>query len=255
MGLVDETRQYEKKTTIEYHECDCKKQMSISYMLKYIQQVGMEHCDQLELSTALFQKLNMAFMLAKSAVDVKRYPRPNEKVVILTTPDDIPVKAQFKRTTIVSSEETGEELFCVDARWIICNLETGRIMRKRPEQIAFPVQTNITFELDMKIPKKEYTNEITNCEYTVRYSDLDTNQHVNNTVYANMICDAVPYEYLATKQIKSAVISYKNQAFIKDEIYITVYQKEEQEDTLCVIGVIGDSVCFESYLTFEDRAV
>lgn len=251
MGLIEEGRKCEKHATVAYYECDINSKMSLSSILKRIQQISMEHCDLLGLGGELFKNLNMAFMLAKLTLEIKRYPVPNEKILLVTTPADKPIRAQYKRTTVIMNEETEEILALVDARWVLCNLETGHIEREKPEELAFPKQNSESFELDMKMPKKEHTKVVTSCKHTVRYSNMDTNRHLNNTVYAEIICNALPYEDMDKKEIKKLMISYKNQGLFGDEILVNVNSKEDFDNTYFIKGDIQDKTCFESYVEFN----
>jgi acyl-ACP thioesterase len=50
----------------------------------------------------------------------------------------------------------------------------------------------------------------------VRKSDIDKNGHVNNVKYIDFINEALP----AGKTIKKAVILYRSEAFVKDELLV-----------------------------------
>ncbi|MEG1448626.1 MAG: thioesterase, partial [Oscillospiraceae bacterium] len=226
MGLIDEGRKCDKHATVAYYECDFNGRMTISSLLKRIQQISMEHCDLLGLGHEVFQSINMVFMLARLTMEIKRYPKANEKIVLITTPAEKPVKAQYKRTTVIINQDTGEELVLVDARWVLCNLGTGRIEREKPNEIEFPKQNSEDFELDMKMPKKDHNKFVSSCKHTVRYSNMDINKHLNNTVYADIICNAIPYSDMAEKEIKKVMVSYKNQGLYGDELVVTVNSKD-----------------------------
>ncbi len=45
----------------------------------------------------------------------------------------------------------------------------------------------------------------------VQYSDLDCNRHLNNTVYADMVCDLLPYEEMEEKRWRVAIY-YRKEA-------------------------------------------
>ena len=70
----------------------------------------------------------------------------------------------------------------------------------------------------MRIPNELKLNLVG--EYSVRYSDIDLNGHVNNTNYPDMFFNCLPKP--ESKILKSFAISYVNEAKMGDNLKIYV---------------------------------
>ncbi len=65
-------------------------------------------------------------------------------------------------------------------------------------------------------------------DFTVKYSDIDTNGHVNSMSYAEWLCDLFSLEIYRQKRIKRFELNYINESFWGDAIQI--YQNEKGTD-------------------------
>lgn len=240
-----ENHSFTKRIRVEYCRCDLYNRMTPTYLLQEAQQISMEHCDALGLGNDYLRKIGKVFLLAKVYIKVSRMPMGGEQLVLKTIPY-LPVKAQCQRLTQFFSEE-GELLAQVDSRWIFVDVQTFRIFRKLPEEFAqyFSLPEE---QPDIRVPKSE---DMAFCRrQKVLYSQIDTNLHMNNSRYADLICDCLAEDLTSGKEFCEIMIHYHNQAKLNEEII--VYQKEAN-DGICFKGMIDDQVCFESWVKLKER--
>ena len=64
--------------------------------------------------------------------------------------------------------------------------------------------------------------------YTVKYTDIDMNNHVNSMKYIQWVIDTLPIEKIK-KGIKKIDINYIKEALYGDELLIQHYSKEEKD--------------------------
>ncbi len=57
-------------------------------------------------------------------------------------------------------------------------------------------------------------------QFPVRNSDLDINQHVNNTKYAQWILDAIPYDYHRSLRLKTYSVNFLSETHLQDEVRV-----------------------------------
>ena len=81
------------------------------------------------------------------------------------------------------------------------------------------------------------------------YSDTDINGHVNNTRYADIVCDAVPWEVWDTAQIRDFTISYHREV-PRGECF-TLRRARPAEDTFYFDGEREGKSAFEAQLIFK----
>ena len=78
------------------------------------------------------------------------------------------------------------------------------------------------------------------------YSDLDFNHHMNNTKYADMLCDFIPD--MAGRYVSALSLSYLREATFGDEI--TVHRQSLSPDGSCflfkTVSSTTGQICLEA---------
>lgn len=222
---------------VNYSDCDINGNAKAETILKIIQEISLEHCNLLGMDSKFFLERNRAFMLAELNLEIKRPIKEKEKLQITSFPQSVPTHARYRRNTYIKNAETGEELILADASWLLINLETGRIERKAPEGICFPKQDKEGVDLGVKIPKAEFTELLNSQKHTVRFSQMDSNKHLNNTYYASIISDALPFKIFEDgKSFKRLTINYRSQGLFGDEMIIRCFGKNDGGDCFYIRG-------------------
>ena len=97
-----------------------------------------------------------------------------------------------------------------------------RITEKDIEK--FDVKGKETLSFDKLLKEKE---EITSRLFTVRYRDIDMNEHVNNTKYVCWAIESIDHEFLINHKIKNLKVIYKKETTYKDVVTSKVYSTKE----------------------------
>ena len=84
----------------------------------------------------------------------------------------------------------------------------------------------------------------------VRYTDLDYNLHVNNAVYADIVCDAVPSQVMLSQEIAQFGILYQKEAKLNQEIRLEVIPQQENKEYY-IGGQADGGKCFEAQIKFQ----
>ena len=72
---------------------------------------------------------------------------------------------------------------------------------------------------------------------------------IYNTVYGDVVLDAVPFEVSSEKQVDSLVLYYKKEAVFNQEI--NVYCEKSNDDNYFVQGEVEDETCFVANIKFK----
>ncbi len=70
----------------------------------------------------------------------------------------------------------------------------------------------------------------------VRYSDCDSNGHMNNVRYADLACDAFHYEAMEGRPVRSMQICYRGECCAGEELTLSV---ENRGGRIAVAGADG----------------
>ena len=212
-------------------DCDSNGIITSGGLMRLCQQIASDHCVALGLDLEYYDKTNTAWVLTESAVEVARPPRWSETITLVTRPQAIN-HAVFKRLVEIYDEE-GNELAVLDGRWVMLDTAAHRILRHLPEgYVEMPFPDAIERELDLSIPR--VTDSETVFEQKATYSLCDTNHHLNNTHYADIICDALPEHILDDSRVSRMTISFKKE--IPYGATFTVRRKQIDESTWFVCG-------------------
>src|SRR5699024_2384365 len=109
-------------------------------------------------------------------------------------------------------------------------------------------------EHDFTIPKVRDAQKV-NTE-RVTYSRTDDNGHLNNTQYADILLDNLPFSATVEKTLHKMVINYHSEAKMREELSIFVKELDEETIKAPMIGyyVSGENEsgkkCFEGLAVF-----
>ncbi len=235
---------YRQERTVAYYECDVNNRLKLSGALQYMQQTSSEHLAGLNQSPEQLHRQGMVFLLVKTNLKIQRMPLCSEKVSIGTAA--VGTKGpRFIREFVIDSLQ-GERLISAYSLWVLTDTVSHRILRPNAYPYSIGWQEPALAEKvgDIPIPKGPFWGESTGYDLEIRYSHLDINRHVNNCIYADLLCDALPYHVVASQPIKTLALSFQQEAQQGDLLQI----KSNSLSPLAwkVTGTHFRGTCFEA---------
>lgn len=241
---MDIKKEFEQTVVVKQNEGDLNGRLKLSALLRYVQQISTDHCTTLGVTDEDYNRTHSAFLLAKTSVEVYGEVKVGETLRLLTHPGNA-IKAVYPRYTEIFNE-SGKLVASVDARWILVDTESRKIYRHKPEDLHLDFENEaVPMHDDISVPKEKEAELVG--EETVRYSRLDINHHLNNTEYADIICDYLPIELVCEKAIKKLIIHYHKEVKLGEVLTIT---RKEREEGWYVCGSLPDKKSFEALLQF-----
>lgn len=235
---------FTKKMSANYYDCGADNRLKISAAMRYMQQTSSEHLESIDLSPVRLFNEHMVFLLTKMCVKVHRMPSVAEPLVVGTVATEIR-GSRFAREFVVESP-SGERLISSLSLWILVDPETRKIMRPSSFPYALPFQASLVEGVigDMRFPKLPESSSHYKNTIEIRYSHIDTNAHVNNSVYADFICDMLPNSKLLESGLDTLVIGFNSEAKHGDLVDMTADALTDKE--YYINGRHGGVLCFES---------
>ncbi|WP_367925447.1 acyl-[acyl-carrier-protein] thioesterase [uncultured Ruthenibacterium sp.] len=194
---------YTQQIIVQDFETDATKRMTPGAILRRAQQISTDHCTRLGIDESLYQKTHTAFLLAKLAMQIYE-PIPAGMQVTITTMPSAPQRAIYHRYTSFC-DDAGKKLCEMDSCWILVNTSNKRILRVPPQDLPLPFIGEPKKLLDLTIQKAE-TEYV--AEEKAVYTRCDQNHHLNNTSYADILCDHLPTDLLLNSQPQRLAITY-----------------------------------------------
>ena len=197
---------YTQAYTIYRHDGDHRGLAKPGALLRYAQQIATMHAEAVGLTDEVYAATHTAYVLAKLAMHITRTPRVDEDLTLITQPESCK-RAVNKRVTRFL-DAAGQEIAVIDSRWVLIDTEKRMILRKHPEPFQDQWAEDVPFTLPMKMQKPAAEQCATVGCFTADYSRCDMNGHMNNTRYADLICDALPWEVWDKGEVRDLLIFY-----------------------------------------------
>jgi len=249
---------HREKYRVMYHDTDRNFNLKLYYVAKYMQETALAAFDRLEAPRKELTKKNLAFILSKISFrfdgEIKKF-------------DDIIVDTWFapmKSITVIRNyrihnETTGNCVVRAASSWALIDTNEKNIVRPN---VLSEIFTAVTDDEDLgfnptrkiKIPDAiMMTHENHLFDKEVMYGDIDENSHMNNTVYFDIVENAI------WKTVRGALsgklctldISYNNGASERDLISIWgITTIENASKEVYIHGSIGGLNCFDAKACF-----
>lgn len=171
---------------VNYNEVDKNLNLRVDTIFGYLQYAAISHSEQVGSGTEYLKDLGYTWVMAKIQIEIYEYPTFGDNIEILTW------SLGAKSFLAIRDFELkkGEKVFAkATSLWYLINLEKRKIV-KIPEDI---IKKYNSLKLDPNFDNLEkkrfdFEGDISfNDKITLRYSDFDSNGHVNNTAYFNYI--------------------------------------------------------------------
>lgn len=147
-----------------------------------------------------------AWVLSRLAIEMNTYPKAGEIVTLHTWIDE--VGRLFTSRCFELSDEQGENYGYARSIWAAIDLQTRRPTPLEVDKLQpFVTSRACPIERPGKIAAVESRTE--GFPYTVRYSDLDINGHVNSVKYMEHLLNLFDLDMFQTKTIRRFEIAYQ----------------------------------------------
>lgn len=220
--MSDLVKEYTQSVRVASYEVGAQCILRLSVLLRMCQEASERNLALLGLGYEKMCADGFVFLLITNRVKIKRMPVHNEAITIKTHPRGV-VGAQFYRDFEVYSGE--EKIIDIMQTSIFADVNTHKILR--PRQFL-----DYGIFIAEKVPEEERVQKIAVPEdlpfvgeRPIRYSDLDYNMHLNNTVYCDIITDFLPGGALG-RQFSEIQISYVAESALGDTLKIYADERD-----------------------------
>ena len=219
-----------------------ERELTLPKLFQVFQDFATENAEQLGVGKAVTTDVGKLWVVSRFYVEFKRNPKYLETVKVETRAGAKKAFV-FPRYFSVDSLE-GDNLLKASSMWAIIDEKSRKLI------ISPGLDTpDCTKGDELPLPGKVHPKESSFVEKrAVRYSDLDTNRHLNNTRYIEMLVNIFPIGFFAKKQLKSLLLNYTKE--IRGGQIAEIYASS---DFTYVKVMVDGSVSFEAEMSFVDR--
>lgn len=233
---------YTSKYEIRYSDYKDFDTVKPSTALEVIQELAIQDAASCGHDIALLREMGVAWLLKGFNVHFEKPLSTHAPLEAFTAVKNMKASTSERGCII---KQNGEIVVKSIANWFLFDAKKQRPSRIPPAMAA--VYELYDFDDDFFSYKKPETFEIAAPEYTVRVSnkDIDTNRHLNNEKGAELLMDAIPFDFF----FSDMSIIYKKQAYLGETLGVCV--KELPSGYYVHLQNASGEICVAA--TFESR--
>jgi len=191
---------------VRSYETDPLGRLQVPILCKLLQEAATAHAAILGVAVDTLIENGVAWVLSSLHLEMQRWPTSDEYIVIETWPEAANRLFTERRFNVVDAAENS--IGTASTLWLILDLE-----RRRPVRLPAHVVERLG-ELGLGSEPRRFGDLVTpdpvdrELAFTVRRSDLDLAEHVNNTSYVEWAIEAVPDEVWSTCELAELEIQF-----------------------------------------------
>lgn len=233
---------YENKTTltIPVFLCDRYGELPLSTLTKMMVDVSGRHTDKINDGAIndYMEKHNLSWIILQYHIDITRSPRNGEKITIITYADGYNRLFCYRNFEIFSEE--GDLLAKAEMTFAWMDIEKRKLVSLDSQVMdvfGAPYEKRIR-RLATPRALDETASNLIKEHFKIYYSDIDVNNHVNNSVYIKWTIDSLGIDFLNSHQINSFNIKYEKEILQGEDVQVlTSIDKNEETRTFHKIQV------------------
>ncbi|MEM7103831.1 MAG: acyl-ACP thioesterase domain-containing protein [Bacteroidota bacterium] len=203
---------WQEQFKIKAFQVDTQSRCRLSSILNFLQEAAGNHASHLGVGYNDLIINNKAWVLSRLFINVNYYPEWGESIEVETWPSAY--DRIFAYRDFCFKDSKGVRFAYGKTAWVIMDIASRRMspVSELVESFEhFPDKLGVE-EMPAKVRPVKDERFPCSAEYTVRHSDLDTNEHVNNVKYIQWMLDDYGLEWHKNHQVSYLSINYLAEA-------------------------------------------
>ncbi|MDF2503686.1 MULTISPECIES: acyl-ACP thioesterase domain-containing protein [Clostridium] len=209
---------YEKSYRVHHYEADRNGRAFVASFINYFEDLALNHSESLDMGINYLLKNNIAWVVYKWDIKINKYAMLGEILRVRTWAHSVRRFYAYRKYEIINS--LGEVIATANSLWFMININRRRpckIKQEIWEKFGLTEEDNAPIEFEKLREPTNITEEKT---FYVRYSDIDTNKHVNNVKYVSWALETVSEEILNDYKLKQLKIDYDKETAYGEAIKV-----------------------------------
>ena len=227
-------QEYTKKFNIPYYDTDKDGDIRPINILKYFGETSGEETDRLLEKNEI--QGDYGWMLYRWKVQIAEYPKVKENIQVKTWVSKLDRFYAFREFTLF--DKNGREMVRASTVWLCVDMKKKRPIRIPKEYVdAIEIIGEANFKNFYDFKEDFQVNGYS--DFKVRRSDIDYNNHVNNTKYLSWIIESMTEDIYKDYRLADFEIIYKKEIKYGD-VVSTGYLLDDRD---------GESLEFKHIIT------
>ncbi|MBU3190089.1 acyl-ACP thioesterase [Clostridium bowmanii] len=223
---------------IHYYEVDIHKRALITSIIDYLGDMAMYQSEILGVGIGHLKENNMAWVLYKWDITMESYPLLNENIKVKTFAHSFRKFYAYRKYEILDSK--GNKIGYANSVWILINTNRRRPIRITEDMyVAYGIDNSNNASLD--IPNIPEINTVdSEKSFQVRYSDIDTNVHVNNVKYVAWALETMPKDIVLDYVLKNIKVTYEKETTYGETIKVSTEIIRAENNVICRHKIVNE---------------
>lgn len=222
---------------IHYYEVDIHKRALITSIINYLGDMAMYQSETLGVGIDYLMENNMAWVLYKWDITMDSYPLLNDTIRVETFAHSFKRFYADRKYEIFDGK--GNKIGHADSIWILINTARRRPIRVTKDMYeVYGIEgssTPINIENILSMNKVDSKKS-----FQVRYSDIDTNKHVNNVKYAAWAIETIPKDIILNHELKNIKVTYIKETTYGETITVSTEIIKEEAKIICRHRIVNE---------------
>lgn len=241
----DLTAEYVRRLTVPVYDIGPEGRMKLGAVLRHVQETSEQHVDLLHIGyEELLEKTGLVFFLVCNRMRIHRLPCHREKIEIRTHPRGRG-GARFYRD-FKFYDGSGELIIDAMQVTVLADAATHRV--RRPQSFTdLHVFRDVPVDPEEKMARAVTPDDLPQVgERPVYRSDLDSNGHMNNAVYADIVEDFLPEP--AGNPVSGLQIDYLGETPPEDRLRLFA---RREDGKILMRGENSGGLSFEAHVLLQ----
>ena len=231
-----------EKVIIGSNDIDANFNLRLAAFFRIMQEVIMHDTNRRGIGSSELRKQNILWVITRVQVEITRMPKYEEEVTCITYPGT-DMKMFYPRYFRVV-DKNGNVLVNLCSIWAIIDSETRKPILKCPfsdklQEYHLPDELEFPSKILVESPLYEIKKR------KIHYSDVDLNNHLNNTRYIELLSDVHDSQYHNEHGVKSLTLNYLKEIKEGNEVIVSTsggnpeYVEIKSDEQVCFIAKIS----------------
>lgn len=224
----------EKTFEVHYSNVDYYKRAKITTIIDFFNDIATYQSEKLGIGIDHLRENHTGWIILKWEINIKKYPLYMDKIIVRTQPAAARKVFAYRNFEILDLQ--GNLMVSAKSVWSLVDIKNMRPVRLTNEILE---KYKIKEEKGQKYKIEEASNfsedRINNStSFKIRYSDIDTNGHVNNEKYAAWMIENVPKDIVLGYRLTKLKIYYKKETKYGENIEVLSQIIEKDDKIICL---------------------
>ena len=230
---------YTERKELSYNELDFMGRWKPDNIFLTMQEAAGRHAERLGAGYGVLRQKGIGWVLIRTSLKMDKYPGVNTTVTVTTWPE--PERRLLFPRFFTFKDDAGNLLGTASTLWAIMDIENRSLAVPASKGVVVqtPAEPPLKLELPGKVRMPE--GEISESSVCPKYSDLDVNNHVNNSRYIDWFTDQIPLDVHTGGILSEISVSYSREIRSGGTVKLEFSRNGNQ---FRMAGKENDQVCF-----------